>query len=386
MGTICTADFGVGYMGSMINEFHVADSVKGVKVASRVQPQPAAAHINEQEPEVGEVVSLEHLVPRLGEQLVLEGVLSESDLEFALATQGRRAKLGEQVLLGQLLVELDMVSAEELDQATLRQVIQLQQTLKLSNQRLEQRVEERTRQLQNALTMLSELDQLKDDFMSTMSHELRTPLAILCGFAEMIADQSLGPLNSNQDAAMQSVLGSSKKLNQLVEEILLFTEARMGAFPLLVETVSIADLVKTAGQIVKTQARSKKIEIVIELPEKAASIKADREKITWVIGEFLENAVKFTQPGGRIWLRVTRAKKLVTVSVSDTGAGIDQERMHTIFEPFRQLENSMTRSSNGVGLGLALAKQIIEAHGSSITVHSTEGHGSQFSFSLVAFE
>ncbi len=386
MGTICTADFGVGYMGSMINELQLADSIKGEKLASRVQPQPAAPQIREQAPEVGEVVSLENLVPRLGEQLVLEGVLSESDLEFALATQGRRAKRGDKVLLGQLLVELGMVSGEELDQATLRQVIQLQQTLKLSNQRLEQRVEERTVQLRNALTMLSELDQLKDDFMSTMSHELRTPLAILSGFAEMIADESLGPLNTNQSAAMQSVVGSSKKLNQLIEEILQFSEARMGAFPLLVETVSLSELVKAAVQLNLNHAHSKHIEIVMDLPEKAQRVKADRDKITWVIGEFLENAVKFTQPGGRIWLRVTRTKKLVTVSVSDTGAGIDQERMHTIFEPFHQLEDAMTRSSDGIGLGLALAKQIVEAHGSSITVHSTEGHGSQFAFSLVAFE
>jgi signal transduction histidine kinase len=127
------------------------------------------------------------------------------------------------------------------------------------------------------------------------------------------------------------------------------------------------------------------VNVYVASSEDIPRVQADSQKISWALGELLDNAVKFTPSGGRVVLRLEReGEKLVLVSVSDTGIGIPESRMEEIFEPFHQLDGSSTRRYGGAGLGLSLVRQIIEAHGSMLEVRSIEGKGSTFKFPLLA--
>jgi two-component system phosphate regulon sensor histidine kinase PhoR len=133
---------------------------------------------------------------------------------------------------------------------------------------------------------------------------------------------------------------------------------------------------------VALKARERGIKLALDCEKNLPKVSGDEEKISWVVLQFLDNAIKFTQPGGRVILRAACAGNLVEISVIDTGIGIPDSRIEEIFESFYQLDGSTTRKAGGTGLGLALAKKIVEAHGVSIQVTSQEGKGSCFAFSL----
>lgn len=324
----------------------------------------------------------EILVPRLGEHLVHQGLLSEHDLERALHVQAWRSERGEKVLLGQLLVEMGLITPEILDQAAVHQALQLQKALRHHNQKLERRVLASTCQLKNALVKLSELSELKADFVANVSHELRTPLTLLSGFAEMLASESLGPLNEEQAMAMNSVVGATERLHKLIEDLLQFSESSMGVIPLDISAISLEKPVNRAIDQTWEIARKRPVNLESKLPQNLPQVRADRQKIGWVISEFLRNAIKFTPVGGFVWIKATPSADAVTVSVTDTGIGIPADRIEEAFEPFHQLDGSMERRYGGTGLGLALAKRIVEAHGSSIDILSREGLGTRVAFSL----
>jgi signal transduction histidine kinase len=324
----------------------------------------------------------EVLVPRLGDRLVELGLLGDADLHQALWVQKQRAAAGESILLGKLLVEMGYVSSETLDRAVTEQVLQLQNALKQSNHNLEKRVSERTNQLTDALVKLSEFGQMKADFVANVSHELRTPLTLLTGFLEMVAGQSLGPLNDEQDRALASASRAGKQLGRLIEDLLQFSEATVGAIPLHLEPVSLEIPVRRALDQSWERAKRQAVRLEADLPSRPPKVKADTEKISWVIGEFLGNAIKFTPPGGSVNIATDPQDERVTVTVADSGIGMPEERIEEAFQPFHQLDGSISRHYGGTGLGLALARRIVEGHGSFIVVESQLGQGSRFAFSL----
>lgn len=324
----------------------------------------------------------EVLVPRLGDRLVEMGLLGDADLHHALWIQQQRAAEGESIYLGQLLVELGCISRDALDAAAIEQALQQQEALAESNRSLEDRVRERTDQLQEAMLKLAEFTQIKADFVANVSHELRTPLSIMIGYVDMMSKELMGPLTEHQLSALGEIRGAGTRLGRLIENLLQFSEATVGAIPLQLAPVSLEIPVLRALNQASERARRKEIALKASMPRRSPRIQADTEKISWVIGEFVGNAIKFTPPGGSVRLRAVTREQRVTISVSDSGVGIPEERIEEAFQPFHQLDSSMTRWYGGTGLGLALARRIVEAHGSAIAVRSEPGQGSQFAFSL----
>jgi signal transduction histidine kinase len=331
-------------------------------------------------------IAPEILVPRLGEYLLERGVLTQEELQRAVEYQSKMVAKGQHRLVGRVLLELGMIDREMLDQAITEQILQLQNALQQSNRQLEQRVRERTQELQQALNRLTELSQLKSNFISNVSHELRTPLTHIKGYLDLLADGSLGPLTREQSEALDVLLRSETRLEELIEELLQFSLAASDQFTLKIERIDVNKLVaKTISQSMdkaKLRGISMQTNMFANLPE----VNADVEKITWVLIELLDNAIKFTPYGGRVLVETSRDDNKVIVSVKDTGIGISPERITEIFEPFHQLDGSVTRRYGGVGLGLALMKNIIEAHGTTISVSSGEGEGTRFEFALLVVE
>ncbi len=334
----------------------------------------------------GTPIAPEILVPRLGDYLVEKGVLQPDELERGLKYQLEQSMVGHPLLLGQALRELNLINPEVLDQAITVQIVQLQNALSQANQQLEQRVQERTRDLQTALNKLTELSQLKANFIANISHELRTPLTQIKGYLDILAEKALGPLSTSQSDAIEVLRRSEGRLERLIEDLLQFTIASRGELTIKLSTVPVQALLNDSIAQIEYKMQAAEQSLNILAPHTPFYVKCDEEKIKWAISQLLDNASKFTPRGGRIQVEVTKENGDITIAVSDTGIGIPSDRMNEIFEPFHQLDSSSTRRYGGTGLGLALLNRIIEAHGSQVNVTSEAGKGSRFWFTLPATE
>jgi signal transduction histidine kinase len=326
----------------------------------------------------------EMLVSKLGDALVHAGRISEMDLQKALAYQQDQLEHEGSYLLGQALLDLNLIDRATLDEAVTEQIIQLRSALQAANRNLELRVQERTAELQEALQRLSELSQMKANFVASISHELRTPLTHVKGYLELMITESLGPLTEEQRHALAISQKSAGKLESMIGDLIMFSLASRGEMSMKQESMDIERIanlsVKTAAQ--KAEARGVDVQTVVDhaLPH----VQGDSEKIAWVLNHLLDNAIKFTPSGGHVILSLKEeGTNLLMVSVTDTGIGIPSHRLAEIFEPFHQLDDSSTRKVGGAGLGLSLVRQIVEAHGSLLDVQSAEGKGTTFKFPLL---
>jgi signal transduction histidine kinase len=324
----------------------------------------------------------EILVPRMGDTMLEQAIIQPEQLQRALEYQKKRAEEGHPVLLGQALLELGLVTREALDQVITVQILQLQNALNDSNRQLEQRVQERTADLQRALERLSELTQLKSNFIANISHELRTPLTHLKGYLDILAHAGLGAMNPQQTDVLAILQRAETRLERLIEDLIQFSLASRGELNIKLSSFHLADMIQLTLDRSGDKATTGAINLSVNLPLDLPQVRADEEKIGWVLSQLVDNALKFTPKGGRVEIGAVLESSLVTVAVTDTGIGIPQERLEEIFEPFHQLDGSATRRFGGTGLGLAMAQRIIEAHGSKINVESILGLGSLFEFSL----
>lgn len=330
-------------------------------------------------------LSPEMLVPRMGEYLVQKGLVTAEDLQKALDHQQEEIAKGNTMLLGQALVELDLIKRSQLDQAVTEQIIQLRSALQAANRTLEHRVEERTLELQKALERVSELSQLKANFISNISHELRTPLTHIKGYIELLVTESLGGINEDQRHALQVSQQSTNRLESLIEDLIMVSVTSRGELSVNQEQVDLQRLANLAVKSYAGKAMDRGVNLHAVIDGDVPLVQADPQKIAWVLGQLLDNGIKFTPANGSVVVSLKReGENLVIVSVTDTGIGIPSARIEDIFEPFHQLDGSSTRRYGGTGLGLSLVRQIIEAHGSMIEVESTEGRGSTFKFPLLA--
>ncbi len=199
---------------------------------------------------------------------------------------------------------------------------------------------------------------------------------------DLISCEALGPLSSEQAEAMDSMINASQRLKQLIEDMLRFSNVAKGNLPVALAPVSLVGPVHIAVHEMQPKAKAKQVELRVRLAPQIPTVRADEEKISWVIHQLLDNAIKFTPTGGLVMVQAEHTEDNVKVSVKDNGIGIPKERLSEIFEPFHQLDGSTTRHHGGTGLGLALAQSIMEAHQSSIVIHSRANQGSCFSFSL----
>jgi len=280
---------------------------------------------------------------------------------------------------------LKIVERVELDQAVTEQILQLRSALQAANRTLERRVEERTAELQKALERVSELSQLKANFISNISHELRTPLTHIKGYIELLITESLGPVTEEQKHALQVCQQSGGRLETLIEDLIMVSLASRGELSIMQENVDIRRIANLAVKSSMNKASDRGVNLHTVIDDDIPFVQADSQKIAWVLHQLIDNGIKFTSSEGSVVVSVKReGENLVVVSVTDTGIGIPSDRLNDIFEPFHQLDGSSTRRYGGTGLGLSLVRQIVEAHGSMLDVQSVEGRGSTFKFPLLA--
>ncbi|MEA3308528.1 MAG: GAF domain-containing sensor histidine kinase [Chloroflexota bacterium] len=234
--------------------------------------------------------------------------------------------------------------------------------------------------LREANQQLSELDKVKSDFISIAAHELRTPLGIVIGYAHLLQEETEGELGRRTE----KLLGGAMRLRSVIESLtnLNYLESKQMQLQLNLESVDLGALISEVVDVWQPLMAGKKQTLRKSLPESARCLRLDAEKIVTVLNNLLNNAMKFTAEGGMIKVSMRHQTGKVLICISDTGVGIPQSKLSRIFERFYQVEDHMTRRYQGIGLGLSVAKRIVELHGGYIWAESVEGKGSRFLFNL----
>jgi signal transduction histidine kinase len=339
------------------------------------------------EPEIDpndQIMVPEVLVPRLGEYLIESGRITRDQLDRVILLQQNAQAAGRTELIGQILIEQKMITRKDLDRAVTEQILQLRTALQNANASLELRVKQRTAELEAAMVKLADMNRMKANIVANISHELRTPMTHIKGYLELIAASILGPLSEDQENAVKVMQKASNRLERLIEDLLLFSDADRTEVALNLQQVDMHRLSQTLVNRVQVKVEEKHLQLRLVFDADLPKIKADEEKISWAISQLLDNAIKFTPVNGHIELRCLREDGAIRVVVKDDGIGIPADRKEEIYEPFHQLDGSSTRRYGGTGLGLALVRKIIEAHGSTIRLKSEIGQGSEFEFLLYA--
>ncbi len=222
---------------------------------------------------------------------------------------------------------------------------------------------------------------LKDEFLATLSHELRTPLNSILGWSQMLQSHHLG---ENETAkALAIIERSARSQNQLIEDILDVSRIITGKLRLDVRGVDLPNVISAAVDAARPAAEAKNIRLQTLLDPNAGPISGDPDRLQQIVWNLLSNAVKFTPKNGRIQIRLERVNSHVEIVVSDTGKGIEAEFLPHVFDRFRQSDGSMTRRHGGLGLGLAIVRQIVELHGGTVAAMSGgEDQGATFTISL----
>jgi signal transduction histidine kinase len=261
--------------------------------------------------------------------------------------------------------------------------------LRASERSLEQRVEQRTSALaewQQRLAIARDealgADQLKSVFLSRMSHELRTPLNAIIGFSEVLGDEVFGSLNEKQAEYIGDIHASGHHLLSLINDILDLARVETGNLALNVSTFNLAAAIDNAFVLMRERAARSGITLQNEIDPSIETFNADERKIKQVLINLLTNAVKFTESGGSVLLVAQRVALGVEITVRDTGIGVAAGDFERIFEDYGQARDDYATSQEGTGLGLALCKRLVEAHGGKIYVESEVGVGSTFHFTI----
>ena len=222
------------------------------------------------------------------------------------------------------------------------------------------------------------LEQLKKDFISTVTHDLKNPLVPVLGFSSRILEGKLGTVDTRVHDAAAIIYNSGKKVMNLIENFLSAAKIEDGRLELELCTVAVGEVVERLSRQMELQRREKKLDFETSIPDNLSPIRADKVQIERALGNLIGNAIKFTPAGGRIVVRARREEDCIRVEVEDSGIGIPKEQITTIFEKYKKVKGA----GDGTGLGLYITRSIIEAHGGTIHVESTVGHGSCFSFSV----
>ena len=260
----------------------------------------------------------------------------------------------------------------------------MEQQIRQLNATLEQRVAERTAQLEAALADLQRAERVKDEFLAAVSHELRTPLAGVLGMADALELQYHDQFTERQLRYVRTIRTSGDRLLALVNSILDYTGLIAGRVTVRADLCQVADLCRSSLAAIQARAEQKDILVtfVIEPPDMA--ITTDSDGVKQVLNNLLDNAVKFTLPGGHAGLVASKGADATTVQlvVWDTGIGIDPADHERIFHPFVQADSSLARKYEGIGLGLPYAARMVELLRGTLTLESAPGEGSRFIVTL----
>jgi signal transduction histidine kinase len=234
------------------------------------------------------------------------------------------------------------------------------------------------RRVDASLAELAELDRLKSDFIAITSHELRTPLGVILGHATYLREL-LEPQYRDQ---MDVIIKNASRLKEIVESVASMDNYRTGRARVRQEAVPIGRIVAEVADSFADMAAERHVHLQAEPVTDDVLVEADHTKISIALSNLVKNAITFTNEGGHVLIRTEAMPGYVKVSVSDDGIGIPRKDLPRVFDRFFQVEGHLTRRHNGMGLGLSVAKVMVEMHGGRIWVESVEGQGSTFSFLL----
>jgi len=251
------------------------------------------------------------------------------------------------------------------------------------NTGLEQKVSERTAQLEDANTKLQELNQLKSAFVSMVSHELRTPMTSIRTYVENMLDGVTGAVNDKQSQYLRRIQFNIDRLTRMIGDLLDLSRIEAGRVELTRESIPIVDWMNELIEGLQSLAAGKSVTIESHSLAALPAVHADRDKLTQILTNLIGNAIKFTPAGGRISVqaKVYDDTDFLQIGVSDTGCGIPPAELPKVFEKFFR-GTTTSAEARGAGLGLAIVKSLVELHGGCIWVESTVGQGSSFYFTL----
>jgi signal transduction histidine kinase len=253
----------------------------------------------------------------------------------------------------------------------------------LFRQRERLRVEQLTRLLESERAARREAEIAscaKDEFLATVSHELRTPLNAILGWSVIARDKTR---EREVQRALATIERNARAQMRIIEDMLDIGTIMSGKLRLEMAEVSVVEPLRGAIDAVSPAAEAKEVALEVALSHDLGQIWADHERVQQVAWNLLANAIKFTPKGGHVMLRARRDQQDVTLAVADDGQGIEAEFLPHVFEPFRQADGSTTRRHGGLGLGLAIVRQIVHAHGGNVAAESLgAGRGSTFTVQL----
>lgn len=226
------------------------------------------------------------------------------------------------------------------------------------------------------LSKARELNQLKDDFLSTISHEIRTPLSLITGYSELLEETGDHP------DLVAGIQEGSRRLAERIDHILDYSALLSGSLPLYPTEVNLAEVAANARAVVSGAAARQDQAISLEVDPETPAIQGDSRRITQMIAELLENAQAVTPPGGRFGVRIGPSGANVRIDVWDTGPGISEEEFPRLWEAFTQLKVGDTARRGGLGLGLCIVRKLAELHGGGVAVVSQPGRGATFTLTL----
>jgi signal transduction histidine kinase len=245
----------------------------------------------------------------------------------------------------------------------------------------EEEIQKLNRELELKVVDLEAVTRMKTEFLSITSHELRTPLTPMKAQLQMLEEGYKGRLTGKQIESVELILRNLTRLDNLIKDILDISRIEMGRIKLRFEAMSINDVAKEAMIMQEPFAKEKEINVVTDLAE-LPSVVGDSERLRQVIGNLMNNAIKFSDSGSEVLIGSKREGDKVLFRITDYGVGISEEDKEKLFKPFSQIDSSMGRKRGGSGLGLAIAKGIIQAHNGDIRVESEPGKGSTFYFTI----
>ena len=249
-------------------------------------------------------------------------------------------------------------------------------------------------QTAEAARLIAELqarDALKTQFLANISHDLRTPLTAIITHGEILRDGILGGLTPRQTQSVEGIIKGGHQLLQMVGEILTYARGAANQLALAPTEFSLGQVVDQLAALNQPLAAKKGLTFTVDIPADLAPIHADREKLSHVLGNLLGNAIHFTPEGGRVWITghmrnpdrpTPGVVRELIVEVGDTGIGIAPEHHDLVFREFAQVDASASRQHHGTGLGLTIARKLVELHGGRIWVESALGAGSRFFFTV----
>lgn len=248
-------------------------------------------------------------------------------------------------------------------------------------------IDQRKKAEQQLLQSNAELERatrLKDEFLANMSHELRTPLNAILGLGEVLQDEVYGTVNAQQRRSLQTIERNGQHLLALINDVLHLSKIEAGHLTIEPNAISIKEVCSASLSLIHEQIKEKQQQLQIHYPSITPIIRGDELRLRQVLINLLSNAIKFTEIGGEIQFSITLQpdQSQLSIHIQDNGIGIAPENIGKLFQPFVQLDSSLTRRFSGTGLGLALVRRIVELHGGSVSVTSQLGEGSRFSIHL----